>query len=66
MWKGKEGRRGPTTHLDYVHGNGAPRLVAILDVTFQIHIEELEHEVELLVGVDDIEEPTWVDVRRRE
>ena len=39
-WLASMTRRG--TYLDDSWGNGAPRLVAVLHVTFEIYVEELE------------------------
>jgi hypothetical protein len=41
-------------HLDGLHRDGAPFGGCVLHVPLQVDIEELEDEVELLVGVDDV------------
>ena len=45
------------THLHDVLGDGASGLVAVLHVAFEIHVEELEDQIELLIRVDDVQEP---------
>lgn len=54
-WLASMTRRG--TYLDDSWGNGAPRLVAVLHITFEIYVEELEDQVKLLIGVHNVEEP---------
>lgn len=50
---------GADTHLDDVRGDGASGLVAVLHVAFEIHVEEFEDQIELLIRMHDIEEPAW-------
>jgi len=42
--------------LDHVWGNGFTVGIAVLHITFEVDIEEFEHEVELLVSMNDVEE----------
>ena len=50
---------GVDTHLDDVGGDGASGLVAVLHVAFEIDVEELEDQIELLIRVHDVEESAW-------
>jgi hypothetical protein len=43
-------------HLDEIHGH-ASRSVALLHETFEVDVQELEDEVELLLGVNNVQEP---------
>ena len=45
------------TYLGDVGGDWTASLVRVLHVPFEIHVEELKDEVELLIGVHNIEEP---------
>ena len=56
-FKGGGKERGDSTHLDNVRGDGAAGLVAVLHVAFEIDVEELEDQIELLIRVYDVEEP---------
>jgi hypothetical protein len=42
-------------HLDEIHGH-ASRSVALLHEAFEVDVQELEHEVKLLLGMDDVKE----------
>ena len=63
--RGVDGGRGvkerDLTYLYYVERDGCAGRVSGLDVAFEVHVEELEHEIELLIGVHDLEQPVWVD-----
>lgn len=43
-------------HLDQVLGNGIPRAIAKVHVAFQVDVQELKDEIELCVGVYDVEQ----------
>ena len=43
-------------NLDNLKSNGRTIMISSLDVALEVDIQELEHEVQLLVGVDDVEQ----------
>ena len=45
-------------HLDEIEGKWVTRLVGKIHVTLQVDIEELKYEIELLVGVNNVQQPT--------
>ena len=51
--------RQSEAHLDNLKSNRRTIMVSSLDVALEVDIQELEHEVQLLVGVDDVEQPLW-------
>ena len=61
-WKppGAEGTEieGTFIYLDNVQSDGRAVLVACVNVPFEVHIEELEDKVELLICVYNVEEPS--------
>lgn len=48
--------RQSEANLDNLKSNGRTIMVSSLDVALEVDIQELEHEVQLLVGVDDVEQ----------
>jgi hypothetical protein len=51
-----DGAERDWAHLDEIHGH-ASRSVALLHETFEVDVQELEDEVELLLCMDDVQEP---------
>ena len=48
--------RQSEAHLDNLKSNRRTIMISSLDVALEVDIQELEHEVQLLVGVDDVEQ----------
>ena len=48
--------RQSEANLDNLKSNRRTIMVSSLDVALEVDIQELEHEVQLLVGVDDVEQ----------
>lgn len=48
--------RQSEANLDNLKSNRRTILISSLDVALEVDIQELEHEVQLLVGVDDVEQ----------
>ena len=46
------------THLDNIRGDGAAGLVAVFHVSLEVDVEKLADKVELLIGMNNVEEPT--------
>jgi hypothetical protein len=51
-----DGTERDWAHLDEIHGH-ASGSVTLLHETFEVDVQELEDEVELLLGMDDVQEP---------
>ena len=54
-----DGRNGTGAHLDNIRGDGAAGLVAVFHVSLEVDVEKLADKVELLIGMNNVEEPTW-------
>jgi hypothetical protein len=48
--------RQSEANLDNFKSNRRTILISSLDIALEVDIQELEHEVQLLVGVDDVEQ----------
>ena len=48
--------RQSEANLDNLKSNRRTIMISSLDVALEVDIQELEHEVQLLVGVDDVEQ----------
>ena len=54
-WAGA--RQRDTTHLAYIDRHRRTARVGMFHVAFQVDVQKLEHEIELLVGVHDVQQP---------